>query len=107
MESNVKGEWGRSPYGKLQDDWPKDENGDFEEPVFLKHCASTDMEDDLLVNMLAAYGIPCIRQYPNNGQLGRVIMGISGNGSDLYVPVSKAEEARTLCEGEVRDEENV
>ena len=77
MESNIKEEWGRTPYGKLQDDWPKDENGDFEEPVFLKHCASTDMEDDLLVNMLAAY------------------------------PASMAEEARTLCEGEVRNEENV
>ena len=75
MESNIKEEWGRTPYGKLQDDWPKDENGDFEEPVFLKHCASTDMEDDLLVNMLAAYGIPCIRQYPNNGQLGRSMKG--------------------------------
>ena len=107
MEPNFKEEWGRTLYGQLQEDWPKTETGEFEEPVFLKHCASTDMEDDLVVNMLAAYGIPCIRQYPNNGQLGRVIMGISGSGADLFVPASMAEEARTLCEGDIQNEEIV
>ena len=107
MESNNKQKWGRTPYGKLQDDWPKTENGDFEEPVFIKHCNSTDMEDNLTVNMLAAYGIPCVCQYPNNGQLGRVIMGISGNGADLFVPSSMAEDAKALCEGDTLDEENL
>lgn len=107
MTSGTIESWGRTPYGQLQDNWPKNESGAYEEPAFLKHCSSTDMEDELLINMLSAYGIPCVKQYPNNGELGRVILGISGCGVDLYVPASMLDDAAKLCEGEVDHEERL
>ena len=38
MDENAKPQWGRDLPGSLQDQWPKTENGDFEEPAFLRHC---------------------------------------------------------------------
>ena len=105
--NNMKEFWGRASYGKLQEIWPKTEDGDFEEQVFLKHCASTDMEDELLINMLSAYGIPCVSQYSNDGILGRVVLGMSGTGTDLFVPKSMLEDARKLCEGGHEDGEEL
>ena len=65
-----------------------------------------DMDDALLANMLGAYGIPCVKQYPNDGQFGKLILGMSGTGVDVYVPKSMLEDALTLCEG-VPDDENL
>lgn len=107
MEPSNKEKWGRSSYGDLQESWPKTENGDFEEPAFLRHCASTDMEDELVINMLSAYGIPCVKQYPVDGALGKVILGVSGSGADLFVPKSMLEDARKLCEGGAEDGEEL
>ena len=45
MEENLKLEWGRKITGKLLETWPKDENGELIEPVFLTHCMSFDMRD--------------------------------------------------------------
>ena len=56
--------------------------------------------------MLEAYGVPCVRQYPNDGGFGKLIMGMSGTGVDIYVPQSMLNDALTLCEG-VPDDENV
>ncbi len=106
MDENAKPQWGRDLPGSLQDQWPKTENGDFEEPAFLRHCMALDMDDALLANMLGAYGIPCVKQYPNDGQFGKLILGMSGTGVDVYVPKSMLEDALTLCEG-VPDDENL
>ena len=56
------------------------------------------MNDDLKVNMLEAYGIPCLRIYPGDGSFGRVVLGMSGFGTDIYVPESLVEDARALCQ---------
>lgn len=101
------GEWGKQLPGELQDKWPKDSSGEFEEPVFLKHCSSTDLEDELLSNMLGAYGIPSVKSYPNDGRLGRVILGISGTGSDIFVPASMLEDAIELCKGAPEENEDI
>jgi len=85
--------------------WPKTGDGEPEEPVFLCHCKGVDMSDTVLVDMLETCGIPCLRQYPGNGSFGFVVMGMSGQGVDLYVPKSMHEEAVALCEGEEQDEE--
>ena len=58
------------------------------------------MSDELKINMLEAYGIPCLRVYPGDGSFGRVVLGMSGLGTDIYVPASKAEEANALCNAE-------
>ena len=46
--------------------------------------------------MLEAYGIPCLRDYPGDGSFGKVVLGMSGQGTDIYVPESMLEEAQNL-----------
>ena len=72
-----KEDWGRAGSGLVSDRW----------------------------NMLEAYGIPCLRSFPGDGGFGRVIMGASGTGVDIFVPKSMLEEATMLIEGENCDEE--
>lgn len=95
----VKEGWGRDLPGKVWKMWPKDGEGNPEEPAFLKHCSSVDMEDELLINMLTAYGVPCIKINPMDGCFGKVVLGMSGSGTDILVPKSLAEDARALMEG--------
>lgn len=105
MENSLKLEWGRKITGELYERWPKDENGDVIEPVFLTHCLCLDMQDEMLVNLLEAYGIPCVRQYPNDGDFGRIMLGMSGTGVDVYVPKTMYEDAVDLSEGSAEYEE--
>ena len=97
--------WGRREYGKTFEAWPKDEAGQPVEPAFLTQCSPLDMEEEMIRSMLEAYGIPCLRDYPGDGAFGRVIMGASGTGVDIYVPKTMLEEAKMLIEGEENDEE--
>ena len=89
------------------DKWPKDNLGNSERAVFLCHLSSNDMADELLVNLLDAFGIPAVRQYPGDGDFGKVILGMSGYGTDLYVPESMYEDALNLYNNreEVSDEQ--
>lgn len=99
MEENPKLEWGRKITGDLYKRWPRDEKGELVEPVFLTHCMNLDMSDEMTVNLLEAYGIPCLRQYPNDGDFGRLVLGVSGTGVDIYVPMTMYEDAVSLSEG--------
>ena len=92
--------WGRAGSGLVSDRWPKDEEGRAEESALLCTCRNTDLSDELTVNMLEAYGIPCVRDYPGYGAFGRVIMGTSATGVDIYVPKSMLEAAQKLIEEE-------
>ncbi len=98
-------DWGRAGAGLVSDRWPRDAEGRAEESALLCTRSNTDLSDTLTVNMLEAYGIPCVRDYPGNGAFGRVIMGASGTGVDIYVPKSMLEEAQKLIEGVENDEE--
>ena len=101
MSDKLKIEWGRNEYSELLSRWPKDENGQPEPPVFLRSEKNLDMSDELLVNMLEAYHIPCLRIYPGDGAFGRVVLGTSGWGVDIYVPERFYEDAKELTEGEI------
>jgi len=105
MDKDVKLEWGKRLTGELYERWPKDENGEPVEPVFLTHCSSLDMSDEMIVNLLEAYSIPCIRQYPNDGDFGRLIIGISGPGVEIFVPKTMYEDAVNLSEGSAEYDE--
>lgn len=105
MEKEITPEWGRSSLGDLSQRWPRDPSGQPEEPVFLCTCKNIDLSDELLVNMLEAYGIPCLRRYPGDGSFGKLILGISGQGVDILVPKSLYNDAKVLCEGEMNHEE--
>ena len=98
-------EWGRSGAGLVSERWPKDEEGRAEESAFLCTCAGRDMNDTLTVNMLEAFGIPCLRHYPGDGAFGQVVLGASGTGVDIFVPKSMLELAQKLLEGDTTDEE--
>ena len=80
----------------LDDRWPKEDEGNNQKAVFLCHISANDLNDELLANMLEAYGIPTVRKYPGDGAFGKAILGMSGLGTDLYVPESMYEDAFNL-----------
>ena len=90
-----------SLYGSLSDKWPQSADGTPEAPVFLCHCRENDMEPDVIINLLDAFSIPCIRHYPGDGGFGKVILGMSGPGVDLFVPQSLYEDANNILNGEI------
>ena len=96
--------WGRGS-DFVSDRRSTDDQGREGECAFLCTCSGTDMEDTLTVNLLEAYGIPCVRNYPGDGAFAHVVMGASGTGVDIFVPKSMLEEAKMLIEGEETDEE--
>lgn len=107
-EKDPKPRWGGYVPGELLDRWPRDENGEPEPPVYLCHCRPLDMEEALTVARMESYGIPCLRQYPNNGDFGRLILGVSGTGTDIFVPASLWADACQLLHepGEEKEEPN-
>ena len=100
-------DWGRRLPSELQERWPKMTDGEPEKAVFLCNCKAPDLSDELMINMLEAYGIPCLRDYPGNGSFGKVVLGMSGQGTDIYVPESKLEEALALCTAEPAEQEQL
>ena len=76
--------------------WPKKADGEPVAPAYLTHLSETDFEGQIVVSMLNAAGIPVVSQYPLGGEFGRVIMGMSGTGRELYVPETMLEDAREM-----------
>ena len=95
--------WSSLP-GELMKKWPLDAKGEPVAPAFLVHCKSNDLEDALIVNMLSAYGIPALCIHPGDGSFGRVVLGMSGTGSNILVPETLLEDAKALMEAENDDE---
>ena len=89
--------------GELLAKWPRRADGEPVAPRFLAHRKSVDMEDTLLVNLLEAYGIPVLLRHPGDGDFGKVVLGMSGTGSRIYVPETRYEQARELMEAEPDD----
>ena len=86
--------------------WPKTSSGDPEKAVFLCNCKALDLSDELKINMLETYGIPCLRDYPGDGSFGKVVLGMSGQGTDIYVPESMLAEAKNLLIAEPEEQED-
>lgn len=97
------GSWGRHEYGKTYDAWPRDDAGRTVEAAFLTHCGPLDMEAEMIQSMLESYGIPSFRRLPGDGAFGELILGMSGNGIDIYVPCTRLDEAQELLKGEPDD----
>ncbi|MCL2843808.1 MAG: DUF2007 domain-containing protein [Oscillospiraceae bacterium] len=85
--------------------WPHKDDGTPVAPAFLTHLRATDMEGQIVVTMLESAEVPVVTQYPNNGSFGRVVLGFSGTGVDLYVPESMLEDARALMEHQFEEED--
>ncbi|MDR2357157.1 MAG: hypothetical protein LBD92_03590 [Oscillospiraceae bacterium] len=80
--------------------WPDASPGEPVAPAFLTHVDGGTLDFELLLNLLGAYGIPTLTQYPNNGVLGKVIAGFPGGGVDIYVPETRLEEARDILDAD-------
>lgn len=98
LRTTPKLTWGRTIPGELLKKWPYDDQGEPIRPAFLMHCTETDMEDRVVLSLLEAYGIPAVRTYTNDGEFGKVILGMSGTGVELYVPETMLEDAKNLLE---------
>lgn len=70
--------------------WPKDEAGEMIPPVVLKTVLYDDMEVEITINMLTAYGIPTDKRWEKKT-----------HKVDIFVPETMLEEARELLEAEV------
>ncbi len=97
--------WGLHRYGKDYEAWPKGPDGEPEEPAFLTNLSQIDMASDMLRNMLSAYGIPSTIRYPGDGAFGKVMLGMSGNGVDIFVPKSLLADAQELLKGEPENDQ--
>lgn len=76
-----------------------DSTGEKIKPAFLTNVFPKNMELEILVGLLESCGIPVVTRYPGGESFGKVILGMSGTGTDLYVPEVSLEEAKGLLEG--------
>ena len=84
--------------------WPQTEEGTPVPPVYLQHLRATDLEGEIVVNLLESADIPVVMQYPNGGSFGRVILGFSGTGIDVYVPETLLEDARAMLDSQFEED---
>ena len=96
--------WGKPQKGLP---WPNGEDGKPVRPAFLTHLNVTDMEGQIVMSLLESAEIPVVTQYPNNGEFGKVIIGVSGTGIELYVPEHLLEDAQGLLNGEFEEFEEL
>lgn len=85
--------------------WPKDAQGQDEKAVLLMQTFDSPADTDMIISLLAAYGIPCFKYYDKEGGAGKVISGFSGYGVSLYVPASQLDEAKDLLASRPVEEE--
>lgn len=107
MEEKPRLEWGRNLPGELLEKWPKDESGAPVGAAFLTSSAQLDLADTVIRSLLEAYGIPCVIRYPNNGGFGNLMLGVSAEGVDIYVPETLLADAKNILEGEAQDDEEL
>ena len=104
--SEPKLEWGRGEMpGELTDRWPRDGEGELVPAAWLARCTQLDMGDAILTGLLDSCGIPWYRRFPHYGGFGNLVLGMSAEGVDIFVPETMQEEAKNILEGESEDEE--
>jgi hypothetical protein len=84
-------------------EWPCDEKGDIVPPVFLVHVHGGPLDVEITLTLLQAYGIPHVTEYPNNGLFGKLILGHSPGGVEIYVPSTMYEDAANILKAKVED----
>ncbi len=86
--------WGRST--DPMENWPLNEDGTPVAPVFLCSETGLSFNAEVAISMLNAYGIPVMKQFPLDGSFGNVVLGMSGYGTELFVPQTMLEMAQDL-----------
>jgi len=85
-------------------EWPNDENGEPVPPVYLTHISGGPLDTELTLNLLEAYGIPYVCEYPNNGLFGKLIMGFPPGGMQVFVPEHLLEDANNILDADVYED---
>lgn len=85
--------------------WPAGENGEPVPPAFLTHIGGGPLDMELTLNLLTAYGIPYVCEYPNNGLFGKLILGHPPSGMEVYVPETLAEDAQNVLSADIIEED--
>lgn len=91
----VEAEWGKT--GEGDPAWPETD-GVPEEPALLTTATNIGSDGTMLSALLRAFGVPVMEHYPQNGIFGKILLGFSAFGVELYVPKSRLELARSLME---------
>ena len=98
-------DWSFKRKGPVTESWPSDKRGEPIPPVFLQHVSGGPLDTELSINLLEAYGIPVVTQYPNNGEFGKVILGMSGTGIDIFVPETMKDDALNILSADIVEED--
>ena len=91
--------------GRNKPVWPSDEEGRTVPPAFLTHIGGGPLDMELTLNLLQAYGIAYVCEFPNNGLFGKLILGHPPSGMEVYVPETMLEEAMNLLNAEIVNED--
>ncbi len=91
--------------GELAERWPKDGQGAYVPAAKLTGCSQLDMGEAIINSLLDSCGIPHFTRYPHYGGFGNLMLGVSAEGVDVYVPETMLEDAKNIIEGESEDEE--
>ena len=86
--------------------WPNDENGEAIPPAYLTYISGGPLDMELTLNLLEAYGIPHVCEYPNNGLFGKLILGHPPGGMEVYVPETMLLDAQDLLDAIIVEEED-
>ena len=97
--------WGRKKFDRIKERWPKNDQGEMVAPVFFQHVQGTELDVEMAVNLLEAYGIPALRKAPGDGSFGEVFLGSSGFGVDIYVPETMLEDAQNIVSADILEDE--
>ena len=81
---------------KKDPQWPNGEDGEPILPVFLIRIHGGPLDMEITLNLLKAYNIPYVCQYPNNGLFGKLILGYPPGGMELFVPETLLEDAQNI-----------
>ena len=75
---------------QTEPDWPLEESGEKVKAVLLKETFDSLAESDMVISMLAAYGIPCFKYYDKDGGAGKVMGDILSRQSACFFKVSSS-----------------
>ena len=98
--------WGRKKFDRISERWPKQENGESVPPVLFQHIQGAEIDVEMTVNLLEAYGIPVLRKASGDGTLGEVLLGASGFGVDIFVPENMLEDAQNVVSADIVEEDD-
>ena len=86
--------------------WPENDDGEPIPPAFLVRIHGGPLDTELTLNLLEAYGIAYICEYPNNGLFGKLILGFPSAGIEVFVPENLLEDAQNILSADTFENES-